>query len=88
MRSWSTQAANGTMTTEDVSNINDEVQELLKEINRIATTTEFTTKKLLDCLQGRSKLILQVGANPNQIVDFTIESMADSSEREPGHRKR
>ncbi|HPT33364.1 MAG TPA: flagellin [Bacillota bacterium] len=78
MRELAIQAANGTMTTEDVSNINDEVQELLKEINRIATTTEFNTKKLLDgsLKEEDSKLILQVGANPNQVVEFSIESMA------------
>ncbi len=48
MRELSVQAANGTSTDEDRSQLQAEVEELRDEINRISETTEFNTKKLLD----------------------------------------
>ncbi len=48
MRQLAVQAANGTMTDEDRSTLQDEVDQLMVEIDRISTTTEFNTKTLLD----------------------------------------
>ena len=48
MRELSVQAANGTNTTNDRAAIQDEINQLSDEINRIATSTEFNTKTLLD----------------------------------------
>ncbi|MBQ8799836.1 MAG: flagellar hook protein [Lachnospiraceae bacterium] len=48
MRQLSVQAANGTETDEDRSNLQDEVAQLQEELDRIAETTEFNTMKLLD----------------------------------------
>ncbi len=48
MRELSVQAANDTMTAEDRSYIQLEVGQLREEIDRIATTTQFNKKKLLD----------------------------------------
>ena len=48
MRQLSVQAANGTETDEDRSNLQDEVKQLQDELDRIAETTEFNTMKLLD----------------------------------------
>ena len=48
MRQLSVQAANGTETDEDRSNLQDEVAQLQDELDRIAETTEFNTMKLLD----------------------------------------
>ncbi len=48
MRELSVQAANGTCTDDDRSTLQDEVIQLKEEINRISTTTEFNTKKLLN----------------------------------------
>ena len=48
MRELSVQAANGTLTEDDRQAIQDEIDELCDEINRISTDTEFNTKKLLD----------------------------------------
>ena len=42
------QAANGTNATADVKSISDEVQQLKTEITRIASTTDFNGKKMLD----------------------------------------
>ncbi|MBR0127873.1 MAG: flagellar biosynthesis protein FlgL [Firmicutes bacterium] len=48
MRQLAVQAANGTNTTEDRSAIQQEINQLQAEIQRISDTTEFNTKTLLD----------------------------------------
>ena len=48
MRELSVQAANDTLTQQDRSYIQDEVDQLRQEIDRISTTTQFNKKKLLD----------------------------------------
>ena len=48
MRELAVQAANGTETDEDRDNIQDEIEQLQDELDRIAETTEFNTMKLLD----------------------------------------
>ncbi len=48
MRELSVQAANGTETDEDRSNVQDEIEQLQEELDRIAEDTEFNEVKLLD----------------------------------------
>ena len=48
MRELAIQAANGTETDDDRGNIQDEIEQLQDELDRIAETTEFNTMKLLD----------------------------------------
>ncbi|MGC8778054.1 MAG: flagellin, partial [Candidatus Caldatribacteriaceae bacterium] len=48
MRQLAVQAANDTLTLNDRVEIQREIDQLKSEINRIANTTEFNTKKLLD----------------------------------------
>jgi flagellin len=48
MRELSVQAANDSHTAEDRAYIQLEVEQLVEEINRISTTTQFNKKKLLD----------------------------------------
>ena len=48
MRELSVQAANGVNTDEDRGAIQDEIDQLNEEINRVSNTTEFNTKKLLN----------------------------------------
>ncbi len=48
MRELSVQAANGTNTDEDREAIQNEIDQLNAEIDRISETTEFNTKNLLD----------------------------------------
>lgn len=48
MRQLSVQAANGTNTTEDRMSIQQELNQLSQEIQRISDTTEFNTKTLLN----------------------------------------
>lgn len=47
MRELAVQAANGTVTDEDRKAIQDEINQLTSEVNRIANGTEFNTRKLL-----------------------------------------
>lgn len=48
MRELAVQAANGTYTSQDRSQIQKEIDQLTSEIDRIAGTTQFNTKNLLD----------------------------------------
>ena len=48
MRELAVQAATDTNTTDDRQQIQNEIDELTKEVDRIANTTEFNTKKLLN----------------------------------------
>ncbi|HHU32039.1 MAG TPA: hypothetical protein GXZ50_05175, partial [Clostridia bacterium] len=52
MRELADQSANGTNTDEDRIALNDEIKQLIEEMDRIATTTEFNTQKLLDGSKG------------------------------------
>jgi len=47
-RELAVQAANGTLTDEDRKQLQYETNEIIKEINRIANTTQFNTKNLLN----------------------------------------
>ncbi|MCG8541377.1 MAG: flagellin [Clostridia bacterium] len=62
MRELTIQAANGTNEVEDINAITAELDSLVSELDRIANSTEFNKKKLLngDLVGG---LILQIGAN-------------------------
>ena len=48
MRELAVQAANGTETDDDRDNIQDEIEQLQEELDRIASDTEFNTMTLLD----------------------------------------
>lgn len=76
MRELTTQAANGTNTTEDTDAIEEELTQLTTEIDRIATDTEFNTKGLLD---GSFSAKFQIGANANQQVGVAINEMSSNA---------
>jgi len=75
MRELAVQAANDTNTQEDRENLQAEVKQLLEEINRIASDTEFNTLKLLNGSFASTAIVLQIGANQNQNLSFTIGIM-------------
>jgi len=73
MNELAVQAANDTNTTEDQGYINQEVQALVSEINRVASTTTFNNQNLLDgTFSGKA---LQVGAEKSQTISITIKAM-------------
>ena len=57
MRELSVQSANDTNTTQDRSNIQDEMKQLGIEVDRIANQTEFNTKKLLNGAMGSAQTV-------------------------------
>jgi len=76
MRELTVQAANGTNETEDMDAIKSELTSLVDEIDRIANSTEFNKKKLLNGSMGT--LTLQIGANSTageNTLDITIGIM-------------
>ena len=77
MRELAVQAANDTYVDNDRSYIQAEIKQLTAEINRIASTTEFNTQKLLNGNYKDKKF--QIGANAKQIVTLSIGSMNSSS---------
>ena len=78
MRDLSVQAANGTNSDDDLTAINTEIGELVKEVDRIANTTEFNGTKLLD---GNADVTLQIGAKTSaqDTLNITIEDMQSTS---------
>lgn len=73
MRELAVQAANDTYTTADREKIKDELTELRAELNRIASTTEFNTQKLLDGTFKSKKF--HIGANSGQNIVLSIATM-------------
>lgn len=73
MRDLAVQAANDTNTDDDRAAIQQEVDELVAEIDRIADTTQFNTQALLD--GNFSNKIIHIGANSGEALSVTISSM-------------
>jgi len=74
MTELAVKAANGTQTTADRGYINQEVQALVSEIDRVASTTTFNEQNLLN---GNFKNVgLQVGAESNQLITLNITGMS------------
>lgn len=71
MRELAVQAANDTLTDQDRTNIQLEVDQLLTEINGIADRTQFNTKVLLNTAFSAT---LQIGANTGQTLEISINS--------------
>ena len=78
MNELAVKAANGTSTSADKGNIDDEIQQLKTEIDRVAQSTDFNTMKLLD---GSFTETLQVGAenSSEQQISITIDGLRSSS---------
>ena len=73
MNELAVKAANGTQTSTDRAYINQEVQALVSEIDRVASTTTFNEKMLLD--GSFSSIGLQVGAEASQLITLNVSAM-------------
>ena len=73
MRDLAVQGANDTLTADDRGSINKELTALHEELTRIASTTEFNTKNLLNT--ANNSFTFQIGANENQTLTVTIGKM-------------
>ena len=74
MRELAVQSSNDTNTAEDRSNIQDEVDQLNRELTRIADTTEFNTMKLLDGSRGEAVTAAKANIQTNAAVASGTEA--------------
>jgi flagellin len=65
----------GTLTSSDRTYINSEVQQLMSEIDRVASTTTFNQKNLL----VNTTISIQVGAESGQRIALSLKSMKCSA---------
>jgi len=70
MRELAVQSANDTNTASDRASLQKEVSQLQSELNRIANTTAFNGKLLLDGTFGTAKI--HVGAEANQVINVQM----------------
>ena len=76
MRELSMQSANGTLNDDDRTTLDAEFQQLVEEVDRISTTTEFNGVKLLD--GSNASIGIQVGIDA-ATTDTISVSGADAS---------
>ncbi|OMF61479.1 flagellin [Paenibacillus sp. FSL R5-0490] len=80
MRELAVQAGNDTNTGADRGQLQKEVTDLIAEIDRIATTTQFNTQNLLDTTGGTTgKFTFQIGANKDQKLEVTFADMQSTA---------
>ena len=72
IRELSVQSANATNSASDRQALQSEVSQLVSELDRIASSTEFNGQKLLDGTFGTATF--QVGANANQTIQATTSN--------------
>ena len=73
MRELAVQSANDTNITEDRAAIQEEINALTQEIDRISEQTEFNKQTLLN---GTFNGTFQIGANGGQTINLKIDNMA------------
>ncbi|MFW5453674.1 flagellin [Thioalkalivibrio sulfidiphilus] len=66
IRELAVQSANDTNSASDREALNNEVQQLIQEVNRVAFSTQFNGQNVLD--GSLSNLVFQVGANQGQTI--------------------
>src|SRR5690606_34741802 len=70
VRELAVQSANASNSSSDRQALQDEVNQLVSELDRIATSTQFNGKNLMDGSFGTANF--QVGANANQTISATM----------------
>lgn len=70
IRELAVQSANDSNSLTDRASLQKEVSQLQQELNRIATSTEFNNKKLLD--GTFTSALFQVGANKGQTIAISV----------------
>jgi flagellin len=72
MRELAIQSANDTNSSSDRASLQAEVNQLQEEMTRIASSTSFNNRNILDGTLNNSQF--QVGANANETITFSIPS--------------
>lgn len=73
VRELAVQSSNDTNVSQDRDALQQEVDQLVSEIDRISSNTEFNTQNLLD---GEFKGQFQIGANEGQTINLEIDAMS------------
>jgi flagellin len=73
MRELAVQASNGSLTGDDRASLQLEIEELRKEVDNVAETTNFNNIKLLD--GTAQNVILQTGANEGDVITVGFDSV-------------
>ncbi|HAU3359762.1 TPA: FliC/FljB family flagellin [Salmonella enterica subsp. salamae] len=72
VRELSVQASNGSNSDSDLKSIQDEINQRLSEVNRVAEQTDFNGTKVL----GKDgQLTIQVGANDNETITIDLQKI-------------
>ncbi|KAA8674910.1 flagellin N-terminal helical domain-containing protein [Clostridium sp. HV4-5-A1G] len=79
MRTLSVQSANDTNTNDDRTAIQSEMTQLEDEINRIANTTQFNTKNLLDGSMGKAVNTAVANVNTSAVLKSGGSILSDTS---------
>ena len=77
MRELAIQASNGTLSTTDRTTIDAEVDQLIEELDRISSSTEFNGIALLDGSTATASI--QVGINSGEIIDITLQDTSTTT---------
>lgn len=78
VRDLAVQAANGTLNDSQRLNLDKEVQNILQEVGRVGSDTEFNGVKILagSVATAASAVTLQIGADGGQNIGFTISTIS------------
>lgn len=79
VRELAVQAGNDTYTTSDRQDMWTEIQQLLSEIDRISSDTEFNGQNLLGAAAGSFEVKFQIGAEAGQTLDLAIKNAGTSA---------
>lgn len=80
MREIAIEASNGILSTSDRNNLNNELNQLLQEFQRITNQTEFNGTKLLDGSFGQKTLQISANTQSGQdLVQFEIGNLNSSN---------
>lgn len=79
MRELSVQAANGTMSTEDRRAIQDEINQLTSEVNRIGNGTEFNNLNILQGNQEPKSNTIMRNMTTGEYPQLTLDKISNSS---------
>jgi flagellin len=78
IRELAVQSANATNSASDRTALDQEVQQRLSEVNRIAQQTSFNSQKILDGTFGTASF--QIGANVNENISVTLSTSMKTSD--------
>ena len=76
MRELAVQSANGTLTSEDRTNLQAEVSQLISQIGDVASRTNFNGTSLM---AASTSITIQTGSKASETVSFDIAAMTTTS---------